>query len=732
MNDKRNKGCGCAGGGPVARIVKGNDFTVVALASVYDGEKGLYVPFSLAEAADVELNIVGVYGKVPGKDVTVDGNSVSARFSGAVGIGRYGVEILFRDSEGKGRVFELGLFEVVRSSGEASSETGSEGETGEGYNISVDVRARTVRIGKSTGVTDYSLLDNKPSIGGVTLEGDKSLEDLGYESPVFVVTIDFENPNEDGSYNVTHTPAEIHEAYIAGKIVVLDVPGANFRGYLQGSTESASLFRCDYTVNSGETDEPYSSWLWYNGSGFKDFGEIYTAFSFNEQKKLRNIEAQAQVNTIEHILIGDKEYEPKTVGTKKKTVCLPDNPYELRQGEGHDGAYYLLRLFLVSAYQASAAGLTTKNIELSSDQQDALDDLMNLPSLIHYPDQSNEGLFYCFGDPANRVTIICIPGAYVSGKMQHNLSVIAIEIDRGAYVKIILNTLSTLTKNGDGTKYLNDKGEYADPVAGVKSSVEALAPYDCTEIVTAGLETTISYDKGEELKKAIEDGRPLFATEQISVTTESRAYVGCVHTDKTGIQISLCSLAHYQVPNMEPGAAPSDEQSLMCMMIGRSGSQSSWTLKYRNTFLLSQFQKKLISGTTIKTVNGQSLLGTGDITLAIPTKVSELSNDAGYLKADTLETITDASEVSVTCEAGRIRQGNNITTLSVGCSATDNSQPVEERIIFSTGPSVESITVTGVSWANGDTPSFKADKVYEISVTYIPLLGKFLAAYAEY
>lgn len=167
-------------------------------------------------------------------------------------------------------------------------------------------------------------------------------------------------------------------------------------------------------------------------------------------------------------------------------------------------------------------------------------------------------------------------------------------------------------------------------------------------------------------------------------------------------------------------------------MIGRSGSQSSWTLKYRNTFLLSQFQKKLISGTTIKTVNGQSLLGTGDITLAIPTKVSELSNDAGYLKADTLETITDASEVSVTCEAGRIRQGNNITTLSVGCSATDNSQPVEERIIFSTGPSVESITVTGVSWANGDTPSFKADKVYEISVTYIPLLGKFLAAYAEY
>ena len=101
-------------------------------------------------------------------------------------------------------------------------------------------------------------------------------------------------------------------------------------------------------------------------------------------------------------------------------------------------------------------------------------------------------------------------------------------------------------------------------------------------------------------------------------------------------------------------------------------------------------------------------------------------------KADVLEVITDASEVSVTCEAGRIRQGNNITTLAVGCSATDNSTAAEERIIFSTGPSVEGVTVTGVSWANGDTPSFKANKVYEISVSYVPLLGKFLATYAEY
>ena len=147
----RSRGCGCAGGGPVVRIVKGNDFTVVALASVYDEEKGMYVPFDLAEATDVELNIVGLYGKVPGKDVVVDGNSVSARFSGAIGAGTYGVEIIFVDSLGKGRIFERNLIGIVSASGDATVDNIIEGETGEGLNVTVNVLTRTVRIGTSGG-----------------------------------------------------------------------------------------------------------------------------------------------------------------------------------------------------------------------------------------------------------------------------------------------------------------------------------------------------------------------------------------------------------------------------------------------------------------------------------------------------------------------------------------------------------------------------------------------------
>lgn len=156
----------------------GNDFTVEARTSVYDTEKGMYVPFDISSAEDVAISIVGLYRRITGGDVKVTPSGVSASFPGTVPVGRYGVEILFRDSEGKGRVFERNLFEVVGSSGEATLESSAEGETGDGLNITVDVRTRTVRIG-GTGAADYPSLTGKPSINGVVLEGDKTPEELG-------------------------------------------------------------------------------------------------------------------------------------------------------------------------------------------------------------------------------------------------------------------------------------------------------------------------------------------------------------------------------------------------------------------------------------------------------------------------------------------------------------------------------------------------------------------------
>ena len=175
--------CGCANGGdtPAVRVVAGNDLTVEALLSVYDKDSGVYKPLDLSDASDVSLRLVGTFSKVQGKDTAVAGSKVSALFpAGSLGVGVYGVEVTFKDSEGNGRAFERNLIGIVATSGEATTESSAEGDTGEGLNVTVDVKTRTVRIGGSgAGVSDYNLLENRPSVNGHTLEGDKTAEDLG-------------------------------------------------------------------------------------------------------------------------------------------------------------------------------------------------------------------------------------------------------------------------------------------------------------------------------------------------------------------------------------------------------------------------------------------------------------------------------------------------------------------------------------------------------------------------
>ncbi len=176
--------CGCvkeSGGGYAVRIVRGNSFTLEAAVSVYDPEDGGYAAVDLTDAEDVRLCVIG-NTRVAGTDVRAAGNIVTARFSGAQGCGAYGVELTWRVGEDNFRVHEGGLFEVVNDSADATIGTSSAGGSGEGLDVSVDLRTRTLRVGKTVWVTDYNALDHRPSIGGVTLEGDRTPSELGMYS----------------------------------------------------------------------------------------------------------------------------------------------------------------------------------------------------------------------------------------------------------------------------------------------------------------------------------------------------------------------------------------------------------------------------------------------------------------------------------------------------------------------------------------------------------------------
>ena len=173
-----NKECDCKHSG--IRIVRGNDVTIEAVVSVFDKATGTYSPIDLSEVEGVSLNMIGPFGRVAGREVSAIGSKVTAFFpAGRLGKGVYGVEITFSDADGRCRAFERSLIEVVESSGEATVESTAEGETGDGLNITVDVRTRTVRIGGTVATDYYPSLTGKPSINGVVLEGDKTPEELG-------------------------------------------------------------------------------------------------------------------------------------------------------------------------------------------------------------------------------------------------------------------------------------------------------------------------------------------------------------------------------------------------------------------------------------------------------------------------------------------------------------------------------------------------------------------------
>lgn len=158
----------CACGGAAVRIVRGNDFTVEA--RLYFDDAGGHAPLDLSTAREAALGLVGPFSRVAGRGVSAKGNTVSAFFPAeSMSAGLYGVEVTFRDSKGKARLYERDMVTVVESGSDTTVKSASE------RIISVDVKTRTIRLGG----TDYGTLDGKPSIGGVELVGDRTPAELG-------------------------------------------------------------------------------------------------------------------------------------------------------------------------------------------------------------------------------------------------------------------------------------------------------------------------------------------------------------------------------------------------------------------------------------------------------------------------------------------------------------------------------------------------------------------------
>ena len=116
---------------------------------------------------------------------------------------------------------------------------------------------------------------------------------------------------------------------------------------------------------------------------------------------------------------------------------------------------------------------------------------------------------------------------------------------------------------------------------------------------------------------------------------------------------------------------------------------------------ISGKQDKLVSGTNIKTVNGTSILGSGDLKV-------------GY---KTLQTSTSSS-MTLTPNVYHRNTSTSLSSLSISLGNVTDSTILNEYFVeFTTRSAGTTVSLPNtIKWVNGETPTFEAGCTYQISI----------------
>lgn len=136
---------------------------------------------------------------------------------------------------------------------------------------------------------------------------------------------------------------------------------------------------------------------------------------------------------------------------------------------------------------------------------------------------------------------------------------------------------------------------------------------------------------------------------------------------------------------------------------------------------ISGKQDKLVSGTNIKTINGISILGSGDITISGGSGGSS-SGSGAYPQIN-----HDNSDPIVTITPNTFHVWDEIGTLDVSLGAETTGVANEYIFQFTSGSEPTSLILPDdIKWANDNTPTISENMIYQISI----LNG--LATYLEF
>ena len=136
-------------------------------------------------------------------------------------------------------------------------------------------------------------------------------------------------------------------------------------------------------------------------------------------------------------------------------------------------------------------------------------------------------------------------------------------------------------------------------------------------------------------------------------------------------------------------------------------------------------QDKLVSGTNIKTINGETILGSGDITISGSTPGE---NDANVKAIETsdlqIDDISVNRQIINTTDTDITLINNNYyKKTDISSNITINLEPVENNTVtnycieFTTSSSGTTVVLPStIKWLNGIAPTFENNYTYQISV----------------
>lgn len=246
--------------------------------------------------------------------------------------------------------------------------------------------------------------------------------------------------------------------------------------------------------------------------------------------------------------------------------------------------------------------------------------------------------------------------------------------------------------------YLSDGTTVEDAINNIESgsgnSVDPSNYYTKTEIDGKGYVTSTQLEAKQDVISDID-----------TIRTNASNYKGTI----TGVSANGTSVATSGVANI-PAASTS---TYGVTKLTSATNSTSTVLAATASAVKAAYdladgkQDALISGTNIKTINGNSILGSGDITISGGSSSGSAYSEVSHGTADTTFELTPNT----------FHVWDEVTELDLSLGAETAGVANEYLFQFTSGSTATTLSLPDdIKWANDDAPTIETDKIYQISI----------------